>query len=200
MPATFVQDHFDRGLPHCEGGVGEIRRWSGRNVVVRLNAQAFSHLRSDAAFYADKDGPDECPLPIKRSAGATMGALAKVDIQSALILPEIDYVIRSADGCSNRSTYRVLPDSYVRQVADAGWSPTEPEEHTVSGTLTVRWPGNDPEAYDFNGDVHRDIEDHDLFDEIARTIAAGHSPESAVRSVLTQHRMEMAEAAEAMTP
>lgn len=78
VPAYFWDDHCDR-CP-CDGDpevamAREIRR-AGRRVLIDGNETQVECLRSDAAFYCDAHGPDECPLGLKRSAAATLKALA----------------------------------------------------------------------------------------------------------------------------
>lgn len=79
VPAKFWDDHSDRcpcdGDPELEMAT-EIRR-SGNRVLIEGSAQQIEVLRSDAAFYADRWGPDELPLGLKRSAIATVKALVK---------------------------------------------------------------------------------------------------------------------------
>ena len=52
----------------------ELKR-SGNRVLIEGTAAQVEVLRSDAAFYADKWGPDELPPGLKRSAVATVKAL-----------------------------------------------------------------------------------------------------------------------------
>lgn len=78
VPATFWDDHSER-CP-CDGDpeidmAREVRR-SGRRVLIEGNPVQIEVLRSDADFYCDPAGPDECPPNIKRSAAATLRAIA----------------------------------------------------------------------------------------------------------------------------
>jgi len=78
VPSTFWDDHYDRSP--CDGDPAtdmaqEVRR-SGNRVLIEGNKQQIECLRSDAAFYCDRNGPDECPPRLKRSAAATLRALA----------------------------------------------------------------------------------------------------------------------------
>lgn len=84
VPALFWDDHCDR-CP-CDGDpelamAREIKRdkcYPSRKVIIEGTIQQIEVLRSDAAFYCDRNGPDECPPGIKRSAKATLAAIAKV--------------------------------------------------------------------------------------------------------------------------
>lgn len=78
VPAKFWDDHCDR-MP-CDGDpetemANEVRR-SGSRVLIEGNDAQINCLRSDAEFYCDKLGPDQCPSGLKRSAAATIRALA----------------------------------------------------------------------------------------------------------------------------
>jgi hypothetical protein len=80
VPALFWDDHSER-CP-CDGDpdfamASEVRR-AGKRVLIEGNAAQIECLRSDAAFYADPSGPDECPRNIINSARATLAAIAKV--------------------------------------------------------------------------------------------------------------------------
>jgi hypothetical protein len=77
VPAKFWDDHCDR-CP-CDGDpeicmANEVRR-AGNRVLIEGNEKQIDCLRSDAEFYCDRDGPDECPAGLKRSATATLRAL-----------------------------------------------------------------------------------------------------------------------------
>jgi len=79
VPALFWDDHADR-CP-CDGDpeiamASEVTR-SGSRVTILGNESQIECLRSDAAFYADKWGPDEAPANLKRSAIATLKALTE---------------------------------------------------------------------------------------------------------------------------
>jgi len=77
VPATFWDDHTDRcpcnGDPR-EAMATEVKR-SGNRVLIDGNDRQIDCLRRDAAYYADAEGPDECPTNIKRSAVAMLRAL-----------------------------------------------------------------------------------------------------------------------------
>jgi hypothetical protein len=78
VPARFWDDHCDR-CP-CDGDpelamANEVKR-SGRRVTIQGTDAQIECLRSDAKFYSDKWGPDECPAGLKQSAAATVRALA----------------------------------------------------------------------------------------------------------------------------
>lgn len=79
VPATFWDDHYDRSP--CDGDpeiemAREVRR-AGNRVMIEGDESQIECLRSDAAFYCDRDGPDECPPGLKRSAAATLRALKR---------------------------------------------------------------------------------------------------------------------------
>ena len=79
VPATFWDDHCDR-CP-CDGDpdddmARELSR-SGSRVTIEGTEAQINVLRSDAEFYADRWGPDECPPGLKRSAVATVRALTR---------------------------------------------------------------------------------------------------------------------------
>ena len=78
VPAKFWDDHCDR-LP-CDGDpylamATEVSR-AGARVLIEGNEAQIECLRSDAAYYCHKWGPDECPPCLKQSAAATVKALA----------------------------------------------------------------------------------------------------------------------------
>jgi hypothetical protein len=80
VPAKFWDDHCDR-CP-CDGDpdvamANEVSR-SGSRVLIEGNDAQIEVLRSDAAFYSHRWGPDECPAGLKASAAATVKALRKV--------------------------------------------------------------------------------------------------------------------------
>lgn len=78
VPAMFWNDHAER-CPSDDGEKGictEIRE-AGRRVLIVGTPEQIECLRSDAAFYCDRDGPDECPPGLVRSARATLAAIAK---------------------------------------------------------------------------------------------------------------------------
>lgn len=80
VPALFWDDHKDR-CPSDFGDAGICTEMldsrDGRRVLIRGTKEQIECLRSDAAFYCDRDGPDECPVSLKRSAKATLAAIAK---------------------------------------------------------------------------------------------------------------------------
>lgn len=76
VPATFWDDHADR-VPADDGDAGvcrEVARAAAR-VRIRGSSAQLQVLHNDAAFYTGKDGPDECPPAIRRSAVRTVGAI-----------------------------------------------------------------------------------------------------------------------------
>lgn len=75
--SRFWDDHCDR-CP-CDGDpelamANEVGR-SGSRVTIEGSPEQIETLRSDAAFYSDRWGPDECPPGLKRSAAATLKAI-----------------------------------------------------------------------------------------------------------------------------
>ena len=77
VPAMFWDDHCER-MP-CDGDpeeamAREISR-SGNRVLIEGTEKQIECLRSDAKFYCDRWGPDECPPGLKGSAAATVKAL-----------------------------------------------------------------------------------------------------------------------------
>lgn len=54
----------------------EVSR-SAKLVTIEGTPAQIEVLRSDAAFYCDRDGPDECPRGLKLSARATLLAIRK---------------------------------------------------------------------------------------------------------------------------
>lgn len=82
VASTFWDDHCDR-CPSDKGADGlasEIRR-QGARVLVEGNVQQIRCLYSDAAFYTDRDGPDETPPSILNSARRVRLALEKAGFQ-----------------------------------------------------------------------------------------------------------------------
>lgn len=78
VPSRFWDDHAER-CPSDDGEAGlctEVRS-SGRRTQIEGTPAQVECLRSDAAFYCDRWGPDECPPGLKRSARATLDAIAK---------------------------------------------------------------------------------------------------------------------------
>ena len=79
VPASFWLDHCDR-CP-CDGDpeaamAREVSTHGSRVMIAGTPAQ-IEVLRSDAAYYCDRDGPDECPPGLIRSARATLAAIAR---------------------------------------------------------------------------------------------------------------------------
>jgi hypothetical protein len=79
VPAKFWDDHCDR-CP-CDGDpevamAQEVSR-AGHRVLIKGTDSQIEVLRSDAAYYCHRWGPDECPPGLKASAAATLRALAK---------------------------------------------------------------------------------------------------------------------------
>lgn len=52
-------------------------RQAGHRTLIEATPVQLEVLRSDAAYYCDRDGPDECPPALVRSAKATLAAIAK---------------------------------------------------------------------------------------------------------------------------
>lgn len=82
IPTLFWDDHRDRcpvdGDPETarERMATEIRRGVyGRVVLIEGTPEQIEVLRSDAAFYADKDGPDLCPPDLRLAARRTLEKL-----------------------------------------------------------------------------------------------------------------------------
>lgn len=78
VPAKFWDDHADR-CP-CDGDpesamAREISR-RGARVTIEGDASQIEVLRSDAAYYCHRWGPDECPPGLRHSAAATLKALS----------------------------------------------------------------------------------------------------------------------------
>jgi hypothetical protein len=76
VPANFWSDHEDRCPCNNEATdmATEIRK-AGRRVLIEGNAKQLETLRSDAEYYCGRDGPDECPPGLIRSAKATLAAV-----------------------------------------------------------------------------------------------------------------------------
>lgn len=71
VPRTFYSDHEDRDLPtprELGGGA--------RYVIIDVRDPALVDLLADARYYADADGPDLADRSLRRSAAATVKALA----------------------------------------------------------------------------------------------------------------------------
>jgi hypothetical protein len=75
LPPTFTLDHIGRDLLDYENVVGK----SGRNIIVRLNNDEYSELKSDAEFYlsmgSGSHGFGAEHFGLVRSAAATLKAL-----------------------------------------------------------------------------------------------------------------------------
>lgn len=70
LPAHFYRDHEERDLPTpCA-----VRR-TRRHVHVSADDPHLAELRSDAAYYADPNGPDGCGQGLATSARATLRAI-----------------------------------------------------------------------------------------------------------------------------
>jgi hypothetical protein len=78
VPAKFWDDFSDRcpcdGDPQVEMP-NEVSRSGNRVLIEGIDSQ-IEWLRSDAAYYSNRWGPDECPPGLKASAAATVKALA----------------------------------------------------------------------------------------------------------------------------
>jgi hypothetical protein len=78
VPAYFWSDHADRcPADNPETDMATEIREAGHRVQIEATPKQLETLRSDAAFYCDRDGPDECPPGLVRSARATLVAIAK---------------------------------------------------------------------------------------------------------------------------
>ena len=73
LPSLFFRDHLDRDLPSPM-----IVYDLGRMVVVFSNDPHLPELLSDANYYADQYGPDDCSSSLRRSAKATVRAINKL--------------------------------------------------------------------------------------------------------------------------
>lgn len=78
VPRYFFEDHADRS-PADDGddGIATAERIAGNRVLIVGTASQIECLRSDASYYFDRDGPDESPPALKRSAGATLNAIKR---------------------------------------------------------------------------------------------------------------------------
>ena len=84
VPAYFWSDHADRcPADDPETDMARELREAGRRVLIEGSPKQIETLRSDAAFYCDRDGPDECPAGLKRSARATLDAIRKATAQNS---------------------------------------------------------------------------------------------------------------------
>jgi len=71
IPWAFYIDHSERDLE-----TPEIVKSTKRHIWIRADDPALSELRSDAAYYCHKYGPDaEYLFGLKASARATMNAI-----------------------------------------------------------------------------------------------------------------------------
>lgn len=74
LPALFWRDHDERELP-----AGRLIEQRGNRVRVECTAAELAEIRSDAAYYSDRHGPDgmdeEYGPRLKRSAAATVRAV-----------------------------------------------------------------------------------------------------------------------------
>lgn len=77
VPLLFWLDHADRSPCDRPEQMAEEISVQSRVAFIMANDEQIECLRSDAAFYCDRWGPDECPSSIKRSARATLEAIAK---------------------------------------------------------------------------------------------------------------------------
>ena len=78
VPSTFWADHADRTpCDNPETDMAQEIESSGNRTLIEATAKQLETLKSDAAYYCDKDGPDECPANLIRSAIATLNAIAR---------------------------------------------------------------------------------------------------------------------------
>ena len=73
VPALFFDDYGDR-FPDDGTRATEVSR-HGNRVLICGSVEQIAKLKSDAEYYCDKDGPDDCLKNIKRSAAATIRAI-----------------------------------------------------------------------------------------------------------------------------
>lgn len=78
VPAYFWSDHADRcPADDAETEMASELRAAGRRVLIEADPRQLETLRSDAAFYCDRYGPDEAPRALVRSARGKLEALRK---------------------------------------------------------------------------------------------------------------------------
>lgn len=73
IPARFIDDHYDRGLPTPKDS-----SQSDRYALISVDDPALQELLSDAEHYAGACGPDAAPAGVVGSARATVRAIRKV--------------------------------------------------------------------------------------------------------------------------
>lgn len=78
VPALFWDDHSERCPTDDPGAMCSEEKRAGRRVLVSGDARQFETLRSDAAFYAERN-VDDCDHLV-RSAARTLRALADASI------------------------------------------------------------------------------------------------------------------------
>lgn len=90
VPATFWDDHADRA-PSDLGQAGICRedRRAGQRVRIAGKAEQVECLRSDAKFYCDRDGPDQCPRSIKDSARRTLDIIDQIYKENPALRAEV---------------------------------------------------------------------------------------------------------------
>jgi hypothetical protein len=78
VPSRFWDDHADRSpCDNFETDMAREIRCVGHRTLIEATPKQLETLRSDAAYYCDRWGPDECPPGLKLSAKATLRAIAK---------------------------------------------------------------------------------------------------------------------------
>ena len=77
VPAIFWDDHCDRFPCDDESDMAAEVSRSGNRALIEGSTKQIECLRSDAEYYCDIHGPDKTPPSIKRSAAATLKAIAK---------------------------------------------------------------------------------------------------------------------------
>jgi hypothetical protein len=70
IPRRFFDDHADRALP-----TPTVHRATRAHVWIDRTDPALAELVNDAAFYADRNGPDQCPPGVIPGARALLKAL-----------------------------------------------------------------------------------------------------------------------------
>lgn len=79
VPSYFWNDHADRcPCDNAETDMATEICVAGSRTLIEATPEQLEVLRSDAAYYCDRSGPDEAPASLKRSAKATLAAIAKV--------------------------------------------------------------------------------------------------------------------------
>ena len=78
VPSYFSSAHADRcPCDNAETDMAQEVREAGRRTLIEATPQQLETLRSDAAKYRHRDGPDESPPSLVCSAKATLAAIDK---------------------------------------------------------------------------------------------------------------------------